>query len=36
MRASGGDSLDPRMVRIKFTPLMPDTKFRVRDRQFAG
>jgi hypothetical protein len=24
MRASGGDSLDPRMVRIKFTPLMPD------------
>jgi hypothetical protein len=27
MRASGGDSLDPRMVRIKFTPLMPDTNF---------
>ena len=25
MRASGGDSLDPRMIRIKFTPLMPDT-----------
>ena len=24
MRASGGDSLDPRMVRIKFMPLMPD------------
>jgi hypothetical protein len=23
-RDSGGDSLDPRMVRIKFTPLMPD------------
>jgi hypothetical protein len=27
MRASGGDSLDPRMVRIRFTPLMRDTKF---------
>jgi len=27
MRASGGDSLDPRMVRIRFTPLMPDTNF---------
>jgi hypothetical protein len=25
MRASGGDLLDPRMVRNKFTPLMPDT-----------
>ena len=24
MRVSGGDSLDPRIVRIKFTPLMPD------------
>lgn len=27
MRAAGGDSLDPRMVRIKFTPLTPDTHF---------
>jgi hypothetical protein len=25
MRASGRDSLDPRIVRIKFTPLTSDT-----------